>query len=311
MHKPSWWRDGKVLVVNAGTCGINKDGHEQYTVDPDTGKRSNEIDDSLAECCDSVVQGDYSRKEIFYCDYEELLKKDIFVPKYYDRKTLSGIESLIEKSEEFLLLSLGELQNKKIIGIWGGHGSPSVDQRTGEIPYIKVSDLRAGHVNINPTNMVPLELAKQFWKKGIGSGDQNLSSSGLRAYDLISPERASKNIGEFCVLMPGQENAVLTKEVIIIRSIDSEYFDQFYLMWALSLQEVRKQWDRIVFMQTNREDVGKRMLEIKIPVPKNLEIANKYAKSFKDYYMSLEKSRKKFIKDLKSSGFEHHIFLES
>lgn len=36
-----------------------------------------------------------------------------------------------------------------------GTGRPSKDQRTGSVPYIKVSDLRAGLVNINATNMVP------------------------------------------------------------------------------------------------------------------------------------------------------------
>lgn len=148
--------------------------------------------------------------------------------------------------------------------------------------------------------MVPIELAKKFW---------SADDSGFKAYDVISPERASKNIGEFCVLMPGQENAVFTKEVIVIRANDTSLFDQFYLMWALSLKEVREQWERIVFMQTNREDVGKRILEIQIPVPNNIETANKYSKSFKEYYNSLETSRNTFIKSLKDSEYEHHIYL--
>ena len=114
------------------------------------------------------------------------------------------------------------LKNKKLIKIFGGHGSPSQDQRVGDVAYIKVSDLRAGHVNINPTNMIPLSLAKKYWRG---------KSSGLQAFDLISPERASKNIGEYCVLMPGQERIVLAKEVICIRALQNTPFDQFYLMW--------------------------------------------------------------------------------
>lgn len=311
MQRPSWFIDGKVLIVNAKTCGINKDGNEQYIVSPKTGIRSGEIDDDLAECCEAITDGDFSREEIFYCDNSELVQKDIFVPKYYDPKTLKGIEKLFENNTDFTLMSLGELQKQKVISIRGGHGSPSADQRLGSIPYIKVSDLRAGHVNINPTNMVPLDLAKFFWAKKDKNKDKDLITSGLESYDLISPERASKNIGEFCVLMPGQENAVLTKEVIVIRANKQEQFDQFYLMWALSLIEVRIQWERIVFMQTNREDVGTRMLEIKIPIPKNIQISNKCSKSFRDYYTGLEKSRSKFIKDLKTSEFLHHVYLKS
>ncbi len=301
MHTPSWFKKEEVLVVNAETCGINKDGNAQYLVNPTTGMRSTQdIDDSLAECCEAIANKDFSRKEIFYTDYNQMIQKDIYVPKFYDTKTLNGIHSLMKHLEGFSLKSLKELLIDEAIVLFGGHGSPSSDQRLGTVPYIKVSDLRAGHVNINPTNMVPIDLAKKFW---------SADNSGLKAYDLISPERASKNIGEFCVLMPGQENAVFTKEVIVIRSINQSLFDQFYLMWALSLKEVREQWDRIVFMQTNREDVGKRMLEIKIPIPNNIETANKYSKNFKEYYNSLEESRNIFIKSLKNSEFEHHIYL--
>lgn len=301
MHTPSWFSDDQVLIVNAKTCGINKDGKEQYLVNPSTGTRSNsEIDDSLADCCDAIVNRKFDRDEVFYHPLNDMIDKDVFVPKFYDHKTLKGIESLSDLDDNFTLKTLGELVNDDSILVFGGHGSPSSDQRIGTVPYIKVSDLRAGHVNINPTNMVPVDLAKKFWKA---------ENSGLLPYDLISPERASKNIGEFCVLMPGQEQSVFTKEVIIVRASSPELFDQFYLLWALSLDVVRAQWERVVFMQTNREDVGKRMLEIVIPVPKNIEAAEKYSKSFKEYYMSLETSRTKFIDELKKSKFQHHIHL--
>lgn len=62
-------------------------------------------------------------------------------------------------------------------------------------------------------------------------------------------------------------------------------------------------------MQTNREDVGKRMLEIKIPVPANIKEANKFSTPFKQYYNSLEESRNTFIKALSESEFNHHIHL--
>lgn len=300
MHKPSWFKNGQTLIVNAKTCGINKDGHEQYIVNPETGIRSSsEIDDDLAECCDLIKAGDLSRKEVFYYSTSKIIECDIYVPKYFDRETLEGINYKITNHDGLRLKTLGQLKSEESILMFGGHGSPSSDQRLGEIPYIKVSDLRAGHVNINPTNMVPIELAKKFWG-GI--------NSGLCSYDLISPERASKNIGEFCVLMPGQEKAVLTKEVIVVRT-NTDLFDQFYLLWALTLNEVVEQWDRIVFMQTNREDVGKRINEIQIPVPESRELADKLSLSFREYYLGLEKARRTFVDAISGGEFKHHIHL--
>jgi hypothetical protein len=198
-----------------------------------------------------------------------------------------------------------------LVEIRSGHGSPSEDQRVGTVPYIKVSDLRAGMVNINPTNLIPFDLARRFWKQKSKQDellDAGTIESGLEPYDLISPERASKNIGEFCVLMPGQENVVLTREVIVIRPGPDAPFDRFYLMWALSLRTVRQQWERVIFMQTNREDVGKRYLEIVVPMPKSEKVAQQFAKPFRDYFHNLQKSRGQLKGDLAKLGSDHFIF---
>ena len=87
-------------------------------------------------------------------------------------------------------------------------------------------------------------------------------------------------------------------------------FDQFYLMWALSLKVVRRQWDRIVFMQTNREDVGGLLLEIRIPFPKNRKIADLHSLPFREYYRGLEELRRKFLNALSMSQIGHYIFME-
>lgn len=299
MHSPSWFKTDEVLVVNAATCGINKDGHEQYLVDPTTGDRSDQIDDKLSEYVECVSRGTFPGPHVCYRKLDKLNESFIYVPKYYDEQTLEDFENFVSSRSDVSSIALGELIETGKIKLWYGHGSPSADQRVGTIPYIKVSDLRAGSVNINPTNLIPQSLAEQYWGANV---------SGLNAYDLISPERASKNIGEFCVLMPGQEQIVLTKEVICIRALDPPTFDQFYLMWALSLRLVRRQWDRIVFMQTNREDVGDRVLEIRIPLPANKAAADQYARPFRDYYLGLEALKSSFTSEIRRSAIDHHIF---
>lgn len=301
-HKPSWFRDDLVVMSNAPTCGINKDGNEQYVVDPITGKRSDsEIDDKLLSDVRMIRAGDFSSGSIIVCPLARVLEAKVLSPTYFDQSTLADFESLLDSLPGFESVSLGELRDAGLIQVRKGHGSPSKDQRLGDVPYIKVSDLRAGHVNINPTNLIPEALAEKFWKG---------KDSGLRAYDLVSPERASANIGEFCVLMPGQERVVLTKEMIIIRATASAQFDQFYLMWALSLVVVRRQWRRIVLMQTNREDVGDRALEVRIPLPPSRDAAAEISRDFRKYFKALEAARERFLAHLKASEFKHHLFFE-
>lgn len=301
-HRPSWFQDGKVLIINAPTCGINKDGNEQYVIDRSSGARLENIDDQLWDSVEDLMTFEDGNEieHTVYVSMDIIDSKRILVPSYYDYETIDNIKELVGTWPDLELKSLGDLVSEGRIMIRGGHGSPSADLRVGDVPYIKVSDLRAGHVNINPTNLIPRTLAKSFWR-----GD----NSKLRPYDLISPERASKNIGEFCVLMPGQEDIVLTKEVMILRAAKDAPFDQFFLMWAMSLQQVRQQWGRIVFMQTNREDVGNRMLEVLIPVPKTREVAEKYSAPFKAYYTTMEAARNSLKNTLSQSSSKHQFFL--
>ncbi len=301
VHRPSWFQDDIVVISNAPTCGINKDGAEQFQVDPETGQRSKtEIDDRLYDDAVRITNNDYSNGNVSIRPLETVLRSKIYVPQFHDLSSIEHLEIALKELPGFKSKSLGELRNEGKLKIFFGHGSPSSDQRVGDVPYIKVSDLRAGHVNVNPSNLIPLDLAKKFWR-----GEE----SGLEPYDLISPQRASKNIGEFSVLLPGQESIVLTKEVVGVRSTAPDLFDQFYLLWALTLNVVREQWGRVILMQTNREDVGSRMLEIRIPVPPTYEAGVVVSQPFRKYYRDLEQVRRAFITELASDPLRHHFFV--
>lgn len=309
IFKPSWFSPDKVMVSTAATCGLTKGGRllpqidtltgsRVRVLDPETGELVDAIDDQLLSDMTALRAGRHT-DTLRFID-RALINLRAAVPAYYDQRFPEAFEVAMQHEQlaDFEGASLSELVERNIIDINSGHGSPSAEQRVGDVPYIKVSDLRAGLVNINPTNRVPSAIAERHWRGPI---------SGLKAYDLLCPERTSKNIGDFCVLMPGQERILLTKEIIVLRPGPNAYFDSFYLLWAMTLKIVRDQWKRIIFMQTNREDVGKRYLEIRIPVPATAEQAHKISAPFRDYFLSLATARARFTSYLQ--GSKHHFFM--
>lgn len=298
------------MISTAPTCGLTKGGRLLPKIDPITGKRIQIQDPETGELVDAIddqllsdIQA-LARQEttetLEFIDREKVSMR-CAVPIYYDRRYTANFHKAMNEVplSGFESATLETLVDNGTILVRGGHGSPSHDQRVGEVPYIKVSDLRAGLMNINPTNRVPLSVARKFWR-----GD----SSGLQAYDLVCPERTSKNIGDFCILMPGQERVVMTKEMIVLRPGESALFDAFYLLWAMTLKVVKDQWKRVVFMQTNREDVGKRFLEIELPIPPSREIADAISKPFRDYYLSISNARTQIASYLLESK-AHHFFV--
>jgi type I restriction enzyme M protein len=302
VHRPSWFRDGYVFISYAPTVGLNKDGQELYVVDPATGTRTSVIDDRLLEDVKAVLDRNATTDTSRWVEESALGDRQQAVPVYFDLRQIQHFEDLMATTEfeGFQSATLGELIDDGLIIAKNGHGSPSSDLRSGTVPYIKVSDLRAGQVNINPTNRVPEVVAQRHWRGG---------ESGLAAFDLLTPIRTSKNIGDFSVLMPGQERLVLTKEILVLRAATESEFDNFYLLWAMSLRAVRRQWDRIVFMQTNREDVGSRYRQIRVPVANKMRM-DEVSKPFRDYYVGVQALRETFLQHL-SQDDKFHIFLSS
>ena len=130
-------------------------------------------------------------------------------------------------------------------------------------------------------------------------------TAALKAWDLITPNRASSNIGEFAILLPGEEQVVLTKEVFVFRVANSKAMDPFYLLWAFSLKPVRDQWRRIVLMQTNREDCGTRYREILLPKPPDRVWAKRASAPFRSYFTALANARTDLVRELRVSKFEY------
>ena len=310
IHKPTWFRDDEVMVSTAPTCGLAKGGRLLPKVDPTTGLRVQVEDPETGELVDAVddqlqidmkalADGETTSTLRFVPAADVSMR--IAVPTFFDRRFDDAFDEAMgtDGFGEFTSMTIGGMIEAKLLTVRNGHGSPTQSVRVGKVPYIKVSDLRAGLVNINPTNRVPLAVAKKFWKS---------DDSGLRAWDLICPERTSKNIGDFCMMLPGQEDVVATKEVIVLRPGSAATFDPFYLMWAMTLTIVRDQWRRVIFMQTNREDVGNRYLEVRVPVPSSAGHANEVSRAFRNYYENIANARGD-LRDYLAEHPDHHFFI--
>ena len=283
-----------VVFLNPKTCGIYKDGGPRFKTDPATGRRTEQIDNELIEDVDAYVAGTTPAGGVCI-SLGRVFARGVLVPTYYDDRYNQPFRALIKRLKVGSV-TLGKLIDEGAIHVRGGHGSPGNDRRSGHIPYVKVSDIRGVRVNTNPTNLVTENVARRFWRG---------NTSGLEPWDLITPNRASSNIGEFAMLLPGEEQIVLTKEVFVLRVMKPELFDAFYLLWAFSLKAVRDQWRRVALMQTNREDCGARYREVMLPRPSSLEWACKVSAPFRDYFQTIAVAKAVFLKVVSDDGFEY------
>ncbi len=289
-------RGGNVVSLNPATCGIYKSGGTRFKIDAATGERTAEVDNELADVAEAYLDRK-NTPAVVSVPLAVVFAKRVLVPRYFDPRWSAGFERF-QADNALEGVTIGELVDAKILRVRGGHGSPSNDRRSGTIPYIKVSDIRSLRVNVNPTNLVSRAVAESFW-----GGE----SSGLKAWSVLTPNRASSIIGEFAMLLPGEEDVVITKEVFIftVEAGAEHGWDAFYLFWSLCLRGVRQQWQRITLMQTNREDCGGRWREIMLPKPKSQEWAQEKSAGFRDYFTTIGTAKTRFVEEAKASGFDY------
>ena len=178
----------EVVFLNPRTCGIYKNGGVRYKTDPVTGKRTAEIDNELIDHVNAFMSEE-SPSGIARVPVQKVYAKKVLVPTYFDERYNEKIMELLRKNK-IRGVTIGELEDQKIIEVRDGHGSPSNDQRQGKIPYIKVSDIRGLRINVNPTNLVPEAVARVLWRG---------NASGLKAWDLVTPNRLTGSLRGMCV----------------------------------------------------------------------------------------------------------------
>ena len=75
----------------------------------------------------------------------------------------------------------------------------------------------------------------------------------------------------------------------------------------MSLRVVNDQFRYLVQMQTNREDLGRRLLELQIPIPIEDSVRAKWEKPAQDFILAHVEARKNYESLLDTLDVEHFV----
>lgn len=258
-----------------------------------TGKREGDLDNELLEATQKIVGrlyrgepkldrsvADKTDSRLFFrVPQADVRRRGIMVPRFWWRKDAEKALAQWQEKHPSRLVTLGELANAGILQSFEGHGSPPADARaTGRVPYVKVTDLKNWRINENPTNFVHEDVANRLKRRGVE----------LEYGDLLTPARASSNIGQFSLVLPWQTNVLLTREMLGLRVLPNDWGITPFLMLALlSLRVVQDQFKTLALMQTNREHLGDNWREVIIPLPDNEVDRLKIEKPVRAYFDSI------------------------
>ncbi len=173
------------------TYGEDKHGKSRYKIV--NGRVTEDIDDEMREASELIRDPTAPVSKLkFTFSQKEAVERGVLVASFWWRKPYLEALNDFAKANGCDLVPLREAIDCADIEILEGHGSPSSHYKgKGEVPYVKVVDIKNWRVNENSKYFMPRQIAERYTAK-----------RPLKPYDLLTPTRASKNIGLFGVVMP-------------------------------------------------------------------------------------------------------------
>jgi len=182
-----------------------------------------------------------------------------WVPRFYD---VALNKSIQKKASELCadLISFDELVENGYISIRKGHEVGSQAYGTGDVPFIRTSDIANWEVSIDPTNAVGEEIFQQYAKH-----------QKLKTGDILLVVDGRYRIGRTAILHPNNIKSVVQSHIRIITVTSKAPFSSYELLYMLNMPLILQQMRNLTFIQSTLGSIGKRLGQLRIFIPSQTE----------------------------------------
>lgn len=207
------------------------------------------------------------------------ISNNILCPRYYSNETLE-FEEVHKLKYDFVTIQ--ELLDNKIIEYKTGDEVGKLAYGTGNIPFIRTSDLSNWELKSDPKHGVSEEIYNQY--KEI---------QDIQEDDILMVKDGSYLIGTCALITSKDLKIVYQSHLYKLRIINSaNSFTPFLLIALLSSSFVQEQIKSKQFTQDIIDSLGDRIKEIKIPLPKSIEERIKISDSVKKIIKLRQEAKK-------------------
>ena len=196
---------------------------------------------------------EYDRKG-FIIKQSEIIN-NIYLPKYYDPELSREIESL---KSDYDLISVGELIEQKLISISTGDEVGKLAYGTGNIPFIRTSDIANWEIKLDPKQGLSEEIYLNLSDK-----------QDVRPYDILMVRDGTYLVGTCALITEDETKIVYQSHLYKIRSLSFEKLNPYLLLALLSSPIVKRQIRSKQFTQDIIDTLGDRVKELILPFPKD------------------------------------------
>jgi len=192
-----------------------------------------------------------------------------FVPRYLALKTrLHDLDfGVATDSQKF---SLGDLIKSGLLTVTKGHEVGSEAYGTGEVPFVRTSDISNFEIRLDTTNGVADDIYQEFSRL-----------QKLQTGDVLLVVDGRYRIGAAAILSERNSRVVVQSHIRIMQSTDHSKLDPYALLFSLTLSAVKEQMRDLVFVQSTLGTVAPKLSELVIPLITEFDRAHDLVEHFR------------------------------
>lgn len=263
-----------IFMSDVKWCGHDSRGNPTLRKDPLTGLVTLLDEVPLVPAkYDGLTSGRLSsRDHLGYMLDQSQAHADILVPKYHDPEIEAQLHDLSPTHD---LISIESLVGKKIVSIATGVEPGKMAYGTGEIPFIRTSDLSNWEIKADFKHGVSEQIYAEFQSK-----------SDVRADDILLVRDGTYLIGTSAMVTAMDLPMLYQSHLLRVRVEAREELDPWLFFAALNAPVVKRQIRSKQFTQDIIDTIGRRFSEVIIAVPKAKDDQERIAAEVKEIVTS-------------------------
>lgn len=243
-------KDRGIFLSVVRKCGHDRRGRPLY-------KDDGSLNDELPTVIQHYHQSGTTESRLGFWRQPEDLDSYYLIPRYYDPEVEREMR-WYEETGNHELKTIEQLIKEGVLSVRKGHEVGSAAYGTGDIPFIRTSDLANWEIKREPTNSISEEIYEEY------QGKQNLQIG-----DILLVNDGRYKIGKTCMLTEHDTRIVVQSHFRIIRVLRKEVIDPYMLLHLLKSPFVQHQIQSKTIIQSTIETLGSRIREVVLPIPKD------------------------------------------
>ena len=198
------------------------------------------------------------------------LKDNILLPKFYNPDLNNDLKNYL-KTGKFENIKISDLVDNKILELSRGNEVGSDNYGTGDVPFIRTSEVANWEIIADPTHCLSEEIYNQYKDK-----------QDVQSEDILVVNDGTYLMGRSAMITDLDTKIVYQSHFRKLRVLNKAYISPYTLLGLLGLEIVQKQIEAKSFRQGTISTLGSRLKDIIIPIPKDSKLKKKMHNEIKE-----------------------------